>query len=792
MNGRDGFLLLVLVATTTVAGFSGCLGGLAASAAAEETMTVPFPRLGDRAVFDVTYTDHETAGELIELPGGVTLEVMPTTSHVAGGYGDAQEVYTVHVTWIYPDHEDPSLLATRESVVDIDVETNLEVRSRGPRGEGWGSGGGGAFLIGSESSSRSWENATSFTRERPWAAGGEFQGETVRLEPGFVYEDPGDEGHDDDEDELEWWQQSPFDAQRNLTAGAKAEINGILAYGIVGHSVDSDGESRGSTWLSPDVPYVVMENESGYYSDNGERHEYQYRSVLASYEPGTVTPVRGVPGKVWASHNEAFDWKPTARGFPAEGSLPFARSLKEAEAAVRSDAQMKEFQGYLTAHPEARIETAWFRLGETDSGYNVQGRPLPDPGGVSTLTQPVAFRHGFNWVMVFTSADAPNAARYLVANRYFTNDVGQSRVRNAEIGSATYDCMYAREECETLAPPAESPSLAALVEFAQPYVGAGEPNYLFWGLDVWSYDIDYTGSTWVGEIWDELWPLANAWALPSDGPFVAVVGAYEERTAHDDALLSSEARREADGTFVHVDAASGGVRAVIETHETERQSTSIGPSSSERTPEPEVVPLRPIRTQAVIFSAVAIRGVAVGGASLGFAALAAAYFWPMLKFAGTSAVMPLYAKIRKDRVLDQKTRETLMELVRTEPGINPQEIRRRTGLGWGTVVHHLRTLEKNRLVMSAREGRYRRFFAVGSVNSSQKPALALMKNAFSSRVLDLIRDHPGISHGELAREANLDPGTVTWHIKRMRDADMLRVEKASRRSLYFVKDALNN
>lgn len=55
--------------------------------------------------------------------------------------------------------------------------------------------------------------------------------------------------------------------------------------------------------------------------------------------------------------------------------------------------------------------------------------------------------------------------------------------------------------------------------------------------------------------------------------------------------------------------------------------------------------------------------------------------------------------------MELQTRRTVLDAIRTRPGINKTSLARRTGLSWGTVGHHLQTLERDGLVALVRVGR---------------------------------------------------------------------------------------
>jgi DNA-binding transcriptional ArsR family regulator len=175
-------------------------------------------------------------------------------------------------------------------------------------------------------------------------------------------------------------------------------------------------------------------------------------------------------------------------------------------------------------------------------------------------------------------------------------------------------------------------------------------------------------------------------------------------------------------------------------------------------------------------------GFAAGLAALG----AAAWAWPALKFKGTQWLLfPLYARLKKEDLLENPLRDDILDVVQRSPGISASELGRRLECGWGTLVYHLTVLERMQLISSAREGRHKRFFVQGRINYSDKAAVGLLANASARTLLDAIRDRPGLIQRDLGRLLGLSPGTVAWHVDRLEEAGLILKEEDGRVVRYY-------
>lgn len=166
------------------------------------------------------------------------------------------------------------------------------------------------------------------------------------------------------------------------------------------------------------------------------------------------------------------------------------------------------------------------------------------------------------------------------------------------------------------------------------------------------------------------------------------------------------------------------------------------------------------------------------------------YTWPMVKWRFAAFAVPLYARLKKNEVLENPLRDDILAHVQETPGISASELGRRVECGWGTLVYHLTVLERMQLVSSAREGRHKRFFAQGRINYSDKGAVGLLANAAARTILDAIRQSPGTIQKDLSVQLNLSPGTVAWHVERLAAEGLVIKEDEGRTVRYYPSERL--
>jgi DNA-binding MarR family transcriptional regulator len=174
------------------------------------------------------------------------------------------------------------------------------------------------------------------------------------------------------------------------------------------------------------------------------------------------------------------------------------------------------------------------------------------------------------------------------------------------------------------------------------------------------------------------------------------------------------------------------------------------------------------------------------GTFIGLGAAAAAAFFlttEIGKYLGLSLFLPLYSKLQPEEVLDRFIRGKILGYIRANPGAHYNLIKQDLDLHNGTLVHHLDTLERNGFIRSARDGTLKRFFP----GNGKLPEGKFYLSPIQDSITKYIGANPGVSQADLSRGLYIEPHIVRYHVKVLRDADVLRVEEEGNRTKLFLK-----
>lgn len=238
-------------------------------------------------------------------------------------------------------------------------------------------------------------------------------------------------------------------------------------------------------------------------------------------------------------------------------------------------------------------------------------------------------------------------------------------------------------------------------------------------------------------------------------------GAYHALELSQVSRLAPEESPAAEGLTLDVDPATGGLLSVRSTT-VERQSlTLLGPSGAWG----GVTRDDPNRALGLLAGVPAGAGLAGGAAAVTGLAL--------LALAAKFLLIPLFTRLRRDRLLDNPVRARLHEHVRANPGVHSAELVDLTGIGEGATRHHLAQLVRHGLLFETRDGGYVRYFVAGDVPPAMARREAVLRAGSNRRVFEALTAEPHLSLREVGARLGMSAPSVHRSVKRLRAAGLL-------------------
>jgi DNA-binding MarR family transcriptional regulator len=152
-------------------------------------------------------------------------------------------------------------------------------------------------------------------------------------------------------------------------------------------------------------------------------------------------------------------------------------------------------------------------------------------------------------------------------------------------------------------------------------------------------------------------------------------------------------------------------------------------------------------------------------------------------------VIPLYHRIEKEKVLDHYLRREIYLYIQSNPGSSYSDIMKDINLKNGVLVYHLKTLEREEIIKSSRDGMYRRFYPM---DMKLKPKEFEDLSWFQIGIYNLIRKNPGITPNKITKELGRSKQVINYHLKIMKSSGLIRTENRGKyATLYLVNPDSN-
>ncbi len=143
--------------------------------------------------------------------------------------------------------------------------------------------------------------------------------------------------------------------------------------------------------------------------------------------------------------------------------------------------------------------------------------------------------------------------------------------------------------------------------------------------------------------------------------------------------------------------------------------------------------------------------------------------------------------VNRKNVLENKNRNLIYRIVEEKPGISFTEIVRELGITKTMAKYHLdRLLYYGLITPHSNNGRSGYFRNNDTYSDNEKMLYLIKKNPHDSKIIELVRNSPGITRKEIAGEISLSGPSITWHLERLENSGLIEVVRAGRTTRYYI------
>ncbi|WP_134670472.1 winged helix-turn-helix transcriptional regulator [Halorussus marinus] len=141
-----------------------------------------------------------------------------------------------------------------------------------------------------------------------------------------------------------------------------------------------------------------------------------------------------------------------------------------------------------------------------------------------------------------------------------------------------------------------------------------------------------------------------------------------------------------------------------------------------------------------------------------------------------------------DPDLELTSRRTIYQRIADTPGVHFRALLSDLEYAQGTLQYHLRWLADEGLVDVSDDGKYTRYYPATEFDETDRAVMNALRREYSRRVLaHLLADGP-LSTTELSDRLDKAQSTVSWHLSKLAEADLVTRERDGRRVVYDVSD----
>lgn len=141
-----------------------------------------------------------------------------------------------------------------------------------------------------------------------------------------------------------------------------------------------------------------------------------------------------------------------------------------------------------------------------------------------------------------------------------------------------------------------------------------------------------------------------------------------------------------------------------------------------------------------------------------------------------------------DPDLELTSRRAIYQQIADTPGVHFRALLDDLDYAQGTLQYHLRWLADEGFVEVSDDGKYTRYYPATEFDEADRSVMNALRREYSRRILaHLLTDGP-LSTTELSDRLDKAQSTVSWHLSKLTDADLVTKERDGRSVVYDVDD----
>ena len=138
-------------------------------------------------------------------------------------------------------------------------------------------------------------------------------------------------------------------------------------------------------------------------------------------------------------------------------------------------------------------------------------------------------------------------------------------------------------------------------------------------------------------------------------------------------------------------------------------------------------------------------------------------------------------------MLEQGVRAKIYEYIRQNPGIHLRGLAEEMGISMGTLRYHLNILrDTHKIALNGGVASVRFYENNGSYTPAEQHILNHLRNETTKKILKILITSPSSTRAEIAHEIGVTGPSITWHMKRLEDDEIVVIHREGRKISYEI------
>lgn len=138
--------------------------------------------------------------------------------------------------------------------------------------------------------------------------------------------------------------------------------------------------------------------------------------------------------------------------------------------------------------------------------------------------------------------------------------------------------------------------------------------------------------------------------------------------------------------------------------------------------------------------------------------------------------------------LELESRRRIYDFLTANPGVHLRRIGQALGMSTGMLSYHLGYLERTGILKSEEDGHRKRYFVARAFVEAQRRILAALRQDVPRKIVVELLVYGDRTFAELQASVGVSKSTLSYHVTKLLQRDLLLRTKRERESVFSIKD----